>query len=53
LTKEWADWIDYWAVDFDFENRKEILRLTQSGGTEQEVPSRFGLEFDECGLRQG
>ena len=20
LTKEWTDWIDYWAVDFDFEN---------------------------------
>ena len=19
LTKNWTDWIDYWAVDFDFE----------------------------------
>lgn len=27
LTKNWADWIDYWAVDFDFENRKEIIRV--------------------------
>jgi adenine-specific DNA-methyltransferase len=26
LTKKWTDWIDYWAVDFDFENKKEILR---------------------------
>ena len=31
LTKAWADWIDYWAVDFDFENRKEIIRLTEGG----------------------
>ena len=27
LTKKWTDWIDYWAVDFDFENKKEIIRL--------------------------
>lgn len=26
LTKKWSDWIDYWAVDFDFENKKEIIR---------------------------
>ena len=24
LTKKWTDWIDYWSVDFDFENKKEI-----------------------------
>jgi hypothetical protein len=22
LTKKWTDWIDYWAVDFDYENRR-------------------------------
>ncbi|MCE5190510.1 MAG: site-specific DNA-methyltransferase [Actinomycetia bacterium] len=27
LTKEWTDWIDYWAVDFDFENKSEIIRV--------------------------
>ncbi len=27
LTKKWTDWIDYWAVDFDFENKKEIVRI--------------------------
>ena len=27
LTKNWTDWIDYWAVDFDFESKKEIVRL--------------------------
>ena len=26
LTKKWSDWIDYWAIDFDFENKKEIIR---------------------------
>lgn len=27
LTKKWTDWIDYWSVDFDFENKKEIVRV--------------------------
>ena len=22
LTQKWTDWIDYWAVDFDFESKK-------------------------------
>ena len=26
LTKEWTDWIDYWAVDFNFESKREIVR---------------------------
>ncbi len=25
LTKKWTDWIDYWAVDFDYESKKEIV----------------------------
>ncbi len=27
LTKKWVDWVDYWSVDFNMENRKEIIRL--------------------------
>ncbi len=27
LTKKWEDWIDYWAIDFNFENKKEIVRI--------------------------
>ncbi|MBU4017420.1 site-specific DNA-methyltransferase [Patescibacteria group bacterium] len=27
LTQKWTDWIDYWAVDFDFESKKEIVRV--------------------------
>ena len=25
LTKKWSDWIDYWAVDYNFSDRKEII----------------------------
>ena len=27
LTQTWTDWIDYWAVDFDFENKRELIRV--------------------------
>lgn len=27
LTKQWTDWIDYWSVDFNFESKKEIIRI--------------------------
>ena len=33
ITKSWKDWIDYWAVDFDFENKKEIYREKNENGT--------------------
>jgi DNA modification methylase len=36
LTKKWKDWIDYWAVDFDFASRKEIIKVME-GGEEKEV----------------
>ena len=26
LTQAWTDWIDYWAVDFHFESKREIIR---------------------------
>jgi DNA modification methylase len=31
LTKKWTDWIDYWAVDFDYENRPEVIRVVEDG----------------------
>ena len=34
LTKEWTDWIDYWSVDFDFESKREIIRV-QNPDTEE------------------
>ncbi len=27
LTQNWTDWIDYWAVDFNFESKREIMRV--------------------------
>lgn len=27
LTKSWTDWVDYWAVDFDYESRPAIVRI--------------------------
>ncbi len=32
LTKQWSDWIDYWAVDFDFASRKEMIRVPKTRG---------------------
>lgn len=37
LTKKWTDWIDYWSVDFDFESKKEIVRIVdEKTGEEKE-----------------
>ena len=37
LTKKWTDWIDYWAVDFNFESKKEIIRVKKDNGETEEV----------------
>ena len=38
LTQNWTDWIDYWAVDFDFESKREIVRvLNEETGKTEEV----------------
>ena len=43
LTKQWTDWVDYWAVDFDYESRKEIIRVpVEDSGNDGEP-----LEFEE------
>jgi site-specific DNA-methyltransferase (adenine-specific)/adenine-specific DNA-methyltransferase len=26
INMKWDDWVDYWSVDFDFENKKEIIK---------------------------
>jgi len=31
LTKNWVDWIDYWSVDFDYEDKKEIIQIKEDG----------------------
>ncbi len=32
LTKQWTDWVDYWAVDFDYQSRKEIIKVRKGTG---------------------
>jgi len=34
LTKKWTDWIDYWAIDFDYESRKDLSWTVDSKGKE-------------------
>ena len=36
LTKHWTDWIDYWSVDFDFESKREIIRVQHRETSEWE-----------------
>ena len=36
LTKKWIDWIDYWSVDFDFESKREIVRVKDEASGEIE-----------------
>lgn len=44
LTKHWTDWIDYWAVDFDYHSRPETLyeTVTQVDGSVRHVPQWTG-----------
>ena len=37
LTKNWYDWIDYWAIDFDYLSRKEIIKLKNNKGEIDEL----------------
>jgi len=37
LTKNWYDWVDYWAIDFNYEDRKEIIKIKNDQGKTEEV----------------
>ena len=39
LTSNWQDWIDYWAVDFDFASQPETITVLEEG---KEVKKRTG-----------
>ena len=49
LTKHWTDWVDYWAVDFNYESRKEIIKVAKQMGVENALPGVVvaGQEFLE------
>jgi len=47
LTKKWTDWVDYWAVDFNYESRREIIKVAKQMGVENALPGvvTAGQEF--------
>jgi DNA modification methylase len=51
LTKKWSDWIDYWAVDFDYESKREIIRKAIVPEVQASIagmePPQMGLEAYE------
>jgi hypothetical protein len=49
LTKKWTDWIDYWAIDFDYESKKEIIRVkkTRVDSVTDNVKAGEQLPMDE------
>ena len=51
LTKQWTDWVDYWAADFDYESRKEIIKVAKNLGVEGALPGTADagelLDFEE------
>ncbi|AOV18488.1 DNA methylase [Acidihalobacter aeolianus] len=46
LTQHWTDWIDYWSVDFDFESKREIVRIqnAETGETEEQWTGDYVFE---------
>lgn len=49
LTKKWTDWIDYWAVDFNYESKKEVIRVQKEEVLQTKIdgtidPSQMALD---------
>ena len=46
LTGNWTDWIDYWSVDFDFESKREIIRVrnAETGEWEEQWTGEYIFE---------
>lgn len=53
LTKHWTDWVDYWAVDFDYQSRREIIRVPRAAGVDGVLPGfeapqgELAMDFEE------
>src|SRR5699024_8757139 len=53
VTQNWADWVDYWAVDFNYQSKKEIIKVPVGAGPSGVLPgfegpqSEMALEFEE------
>lgn len=44
LTKNWYDWVDYWAVDFNYQQKKEVIRIIQDGKEKEEWTGNYIFE---------
>ena len=45
LTENWYDWIDYWAIDFNYEDKKEIIKVkNDKGDTEEKWTGNYLFE---------
>ncbi|MFD1144544.1 site-specific DNA-methyltransferase [Larkinella insperata] len=45
LTENWYDWIDYWAIDFNYEDKKEIIKVkNEEGETEEHWTGNYLFE---------
>ena len=47
LTKSWVDWIDYWAVDFNFESKQEIIRVKKEQEVQEDGTLNPSLDYKE------
>ena len=46
LTKHWTDWVDYWAVNFDYMSRKEIVKVVKNSGINEPKPAAYVPEHE-------
>jgi len=44
LTSNWQDWIDYWAVDFDFASQPETITVVEDGKDVKKRTGKFIFE---------
>ena len=44
LTQKWSDWIDYWSVDFNYENKREIIRMRRDPTKQVRMPGMEEME---------
>ena len=51
LTKKWTDWIDYWSVDFNFESKREIVRVRKDFAADQQ-PLLQGVKKEQSNLEE-
>ena len=44
ITNSWHDWIDYWSVDFNYESKKEFIKINKDGELKEIWTGNFVFE---------